>query len=57
MAVVIKDFEVVTPPGDAQGQQSATEAPAGGVDRAALADEVEKQLRTRHERKERLHAT
>jgi hypothetical protein len=58
MAVVIKDFEVVAPEGAPQGAPpGGTESQAGGVDRAAMADEIEKLLKTRRERRERLHAS
>lgn len=58
MAVVIKDFEVVTPPPDAQhGTPPASSSGGGqGADRAAMANEVEALLRMRRERQERLHA-
>lgn len=57
MPVVINDFEVVTPTGQAQAEAKpgAGPVPAGGSEE--ILKTVDEHLRTCREREERLHAT
>lgn len=58
VAVVINDFEVVTPGGSEQPGAKAPSTGAGAPpDVAELVKSVHEELRTRREREQRLHAT